>query len=70
MAYNFLPGDRDQPFLLPPDLCDWLPEGHFAWFVLEWSTNSTSTPSTEPTATTAMGIPPAIPNPARRFSRP
>jgi hypothetical protein len=24
MAYNFLRGDRDQPFLLPPDLRDWL----------------------------------------------
>jgi transposase len=35
MAYNFLPGDRDQPFLLPPDLRDWLPEGHLAWFVLD-----------------------------------
>jgi transposase len=34
MAYNFLRGDRDQPFLLPPDLRDWLPEGHLAWFVL------------------------------------
>ena len=35
MAYNFLRGDRDQPFLLPPDLRDWLPEGHLAWFVLD-----------------------------------
>src|SRR5512132_1367982 len=35
MAYNFLPSDRDQPFLLPPDLRDWLPEGHLAWFVLD-----------------------------------
>ena len=35
MTYNFLPSDRDQPFLLPPDLRDWLPEGHLAWFVLD-----------------------------------
>ncbi|MGH9261381.1 MAG: hypothetical protein ACRD08_16065, partial [Acidimicrobiales bacterium] len=35
MAYNFLPGDRDQPFLLPPDLRDWLPADHLAWFVLD-----------------------------------
>jgi hypothetical protein len=34
MAYNFLRGDRDQPFLLP-DLRDWLPEGHLAWFILD-----------------------------------
>jgi transposase len=35
MAYNFLRGDRDQPFLLPPDLRDWLPNDHLAWFVLD-----------------------------------
>ena len=35
MVYNFLRGDRDQPFLLPPDLRDWLPEDHLAWFVLD-----------------------------------
>src|SRR6266516_6548274 len=35
MAYNFLGCDRDQPFLLPPDLRDWLAEGHLAWFILD-----------------------------------
>jgi transposase len=35
MAYNFLRDDRDQPFLLPPDLRDWLPADHLAWFVLD-----------------------------------
>ena len=35
MAYNLLRGDRDQPFLLPPDLRDWLPQGHLAWFLLD-----------------------------------
>ena len=35
MAYNFLPCDREQAFLLPPSLADWLPEGHLAWFVLD-----------------------------------
>jgi hypothetical protein len=35
MAYNFLRGDRDQPFLLPPDPRDWLPDGHLAWFILD-----------------------------------
>jgi transposase len=33
MAFNFLRGDRDQSFLLPPDLRDWLPADHLAWFV-------------------------------------
>jgi hypothetical protein len=35
MAYNFLRGDRDQPLLLPPDLRDWLPQDHLAWFILD-----------------------------------
>src|SRR6266496_3661628 len=35
MAYNFLGCDRDQPFLLPPDLRDWLPQDHLAWFILD-----------------------------------
>src|SRR5271168_4608183 len=34
MAMNFLACDREQPFLMPPDPRDWLPEGHLAWFVL------------------------------------
>ena len=34
MPQNFLTFDRDQVLLLPPDLRDWLPEGHLAWFVL------------------------------------
>jgi len=35
MAYNFLPCDRNQSYLLPPSLTDWLPEDHLAWFVLD-----------------------------------
>src|SRR6266568_2994333 len=35
MAYNFLRAERDQPFLLPPDLRDWLPQDHLAWFLLD-----------------------------------
>jgi transposase len=35
MAYNFLHAARDQPFLPPPDLRDWLPQGHLAWFILD-----------------------------------
>jgi hypothetical protein len=30
MAYNFLACDRDQGFLLPPDVRDWLPVDHLA----------------------------------------
>ncbi len=35
MAYNFLPVERDQSFLLPPSMTDWLPEDHLAFFVLD-----------------------------------
>ncbi len=34
MPQNFLECDREQPFLMPPDPRDWLPEGHLAWFLL------------------------------------
>jgi transposase len=33
--YNFFPVNRDQGFLMPPDLREWLPEGDLAWFVLD-----------------------------------
>lgn len=35
MAQNFLSCDRDQVMLLPPDMSEWLPEGHLARFVIE-----------------------------------
>lgn len=35
MPQNFLACDRDQSLLLAPDLRDWLPEEHLAWFVID-----------------------------------
>jgi transposase len=35
MAQNFRDCDREQAFLMPPSLRDWLPEDHLAWFVIE-----------------------------------
>lgn len=35
MALSYLPVDRDQLFLLPPNMRDWLPESHLVWFVLD-----------------------------------
>jgi hypothetical protein len=35
MPQNFIDCDREQAFLLPPSLRDWLPEDHLAWFVIE-----------------------------------
>jgi transposase len=34
MARDFKAVDRDTPMLLPPDLRDWLPQGHLAYLVL------------------------------------
>ena len=35
MGQNFSACDREQSFLLPPDVREWLPEDHFAWFVID-----------------------------------
>lgn len=35
MAQNLIACDRDQALLLPPDMREWLPDGHLAWFVIE-----------------------------------
>jgi transposase len=34
MAQNFIEGSREQGFLLPPDVREWLPADHLAWFVI------------------------------------
>src|SRR5271170_6318852 len=34
MPQNFIACNRDQELLLPPNLKEWLPEDHLAWFVL------------------------------------
>src|SRR3954447_26102786 len=35
MAQNFIACEREQSFLMPPDVRDWLPEDHLAWFVID-----------------------------------
>jgi transposase len=35
MAQNFLSCDREQDFLLPPSVREWLPAGHLAWWLLD-----------------------------------
>lgn len=35
MAENFVACDREQVWLMPPSVRDWLPDGHLAWFVLD-----------------------------------
>ncbi|MFH1142058.1 MAG: IS1182 family transposase [Chloroflexota bacterium] len=35
MAYNLLTLDREQGYLMPPSLREWLAEGDLAWFILD-----------------------------------
>jgi len=35
MPQNFIESRREQGFLLPPDVREWLPEDHLAWFVID-----------------------------------
>lgn len=35
MAYNFMKNDREQGYLLPPNVREWLPQGDLAWFLLD-----------------------------------
>ena len=35
MARSYRPVIRDQEFLLPPNMAEWLPEDHLVWFVLD-----------------------------------
>src|SRR5215211_5615252 len=35
MPQNFIEGAREQGFLLPPDVREWLAEDHLAWFVID-----------------------------------
>src|SRR5438093_12944601 len=34
MAQRFVACDRGQSFLMPPDVREWLPDSHLAWFVI------------------------------------
>jgi transposase len=34
MGQSFIACDREQSFVMPPDVREWLPENHLAWFVL------------------------------------
>jgi hypothetical protein len=35
MGQNFIEGRREQGFLLPPDVREWLPADHLAWLVID-----------------------------------
>ena len=35
MAFEYVKADRDQVFLMPVSMADWLEEGHLAWFVID-----------------------------------
>ena len=35
MGYNLLGWDREQGYLMPPSVREWLSEGHLAWFIVD-----------------------------------
>jgi len=35
VAYNLVSCDREQGYLMPPSLKEWLDEGHLAWFIID-----------------------------------
>jgi transposase len=35
VAYNLLSCEREQDYLMPPSLREWLDEGHLAWFIID-----------------------------------
>jgi len=35
MGYNFIECNREQIYLLPPSMRDWLPEGDLSWFIID-----------------------------------
>ena len=35
MAYHLVSWDREQGYLMPPSIQEWLPEGDLAWFILD-----------------------------------
>ena len=35
MAYHLVPCDREQGYLMPPSLQEWLPEGDLPWWGLK-----------------------------------
>ena len=35
MAYNYTTCNRNQQYLLPPSMKEWLGEDHFVWFLLD-----------------------------------
>jgi len=61
MAYNFIDCDRDQLFLLPPSMRDWLPKEHLVWFILDAVEELDLSASCTATAGTAGGGRPTHP---------
>ena len=35
MGQSFIACDREQSFLFPSDVREWLPDGHLAWLVID-----------------------------------
>jgi hypothetical protein len=56
MGQHFIACDREQTFLMPPDMRAWLPEGHLAWFVLDAVAQMDLSAFMAPTVRTVTGV--------------
>ncbi len=61
MAFNFIGCNREQVFLMPPSVLEWVPDDHLVWTVLDAVGEMDLGAFMATTALTAMG--------ARRMSR-
>src|SRR5215207_6380689 len=58
MGQNFIACDREQVFLMPPDVRAWLPESHLAWFVVDAVEEMDPAAFTRPIGPMRMGVAP------------
>jgi hypothetical protein len=58
MPQNFVEGRREQGFLLPPDVREWLPADHLAWFVIDAVAEMDLSAFMPPTGPTVMAARP------------
>src|SRR2546421_4940821 len=61
LVYNFRPVDRNQRFLLPVDMMEWLPRDHFVYFLVELVEALDTSPSLAGHRTEGRGGPPHDP---------
>jgi len=58
MPFNFIECNREQQFLMPPDIRDWVPAGDLAWYIMDAVDRMDLSLSMQGTDGTAGAMPP------------